>query len=114
MDVIFVLFVVMALAAILIGTSFELVSNRARRMEVLLGRIHRKGEKQMALVDEIRQRVATQTTIIESVKVLVESLKANQNDPVALQEIVTALDANNLALDVLDNTDSAEPGAPPA
>lgn len=62
------------------------------------------GERQMATADDIIAQVTAQTTIIESVRVLVEQLQAAADDPAKLQEIVNALDSNNAALSVLANT----------
>lgn len=66
----------------------------------------------MAVEDDILAKVQAQATVIESVKTLVESLKANQADPTKLAAIVSGLDANNAALAVVAGTDT--PPATPA
>ena len=65
----------------------------------------RQGEIEMATIDDILQKVQNETTVINSIKVLVEQLKANQSNPAKLQEIVAALDANDIALATITNTD---------
>lgn len=58
----------------------------------------------MATTDDILAKVTAEVTVIDSIKVLVESLKANQSDPAKLAEIVAAIDANDVALAAIANT----------
>jgi hypothetical protein len=90
---------------------YQIFCWRNRNQELILRkleRIERKlnilGEIEMATADEIITKVTEQTSIIESVRVLVEQLQAAADDPAKLQEIVNALDTNNAALAVLANT----------
>lgn len=75
----------------------------------LLRAVLREGEVEMAELDDILAKVTAEKTVIDSIKVLVDALKANQNDPLKLQEIVAALDVNDVALAAIANTDSAPP-----
>ena len=68
-------------------------------------KIIRLEETQLALIDDVQDKIRTQTTLVEGVRVLVESLKENQGDPVKLAAIIAGLDANNLALDLMDNVE---------
>lgn len=63
----------------------------------------------MATIGDILVKVQEQTTIIESVKVLVAELKAAAADPLQLQSIVNSIDENNVALSVLLNTEQEVP-----
>ena len=79
--------------------SLTRIEGLLRRMEVKL----------MATTADIMAKVQAQVTIIESVKVLVEQLKAAAANPAELQAIVDALDANNVALGVVANTGQEVP-----
>lgn len=81
------------------------VKDSLARIEWLLKRME---VKLMATSADIMAKVQAQVTIIESVKVLVEQLKAAAQNPAELQAIVDALDANNVALGVLANTGQQE------
>jgi esterase/lipase len=61
-------------------------------------------EKVMAGEQTILDRVKAEATVIESVRVLVQSLKDNASDPAKVAEIISALDANDAALAVVAGT----------
>ena len=66
--------------------------------------LERKIGKLMATEDDILDKVTAQTTLIDSIRVLVEQLKANAGDPAKLAAIISALDANSVALAAVANT----------
>lgn len=80
------------------------LDNMKYKLRVIERKIEQLGETQMATADDIITKVTEQTTIIDSVRTLVEQLQAAADDPAKLQEIVNALDTNNAALAVLANT----------
>src|SRR5438128_1070004 len=86
------------------------------RIEAKLDRVLRQGGRLMGLVDDLGADVAAQTTVIASAETLLQNLAAQLaaagTDPVKLQAIKDALDANTgrLAAAVAANT----PGAPPS
>jgi len=57
--------------------------------------------------EDILAKITAEGTLIDSIAVLVTELKANQNDPVALQAIVSALDVNDVKLAAIANTPAA-------
>lgn len=63
----------------------------------------------MSTIQDVLARVAAQTTVIESVRQLIEELRAAAPNPLELKAIVEGLDANTAALSVLANTPSEEP-----
>lgn len=67
----------------------------------------RREETTMATVQDARDRVRAQATVIESIKALVQLLKDNADDPEALAALVNDLDANSVALDTIANTPQA-------
>jgi hypothetical protein len=64
-------------------------------------------EDLMAGEQAILDRVRAQSTVIESVRVLVQALKDAADDPVKTAEILAALDANDAALAVVAGTPAA-------
>ena len=94
--------------------SLEGIHSRLERIERKLGIIQNMEGQQMAAIDDVLVKVRAQTTLIDSIRAFIEGLKANGADPVVLAAIVAELDANNVALDLLDNTPEAPGAAPPA
>jgi len=80
------------------------IGNRLDSIERLIQILINMEVNHMATSGEILVKVNEQTTIIESVRVLVEGLKAASGNPAELQAIVDGLDANNVALNVIANT----------
>jgi len=92
------------------------------RILAALASITTKENTIMATLKDIQDDVASETTVVDSVVTLLESLSAQltaaiaANDPVALQGIVDNITANKtkLASAVAQNTPAAPPGNPPA
>jgi len=95
-------------------TGLEQVLKRLERIERKLGILTVMEGNQMAALDDVLVKVRAQTSLIESIRLFIEGLKANGADPVVLAAIVAELDANNVAMDLLDNTPEAPGAAPPA
>ncbi len=88
----------------------ERVEQRLDLISHRIGTLTRQGAMDLALTDDILAKVRVQTTKLDGLKVLVDALKANAANPEVLAEIVLGLDANNVAIDVMANT---EPEVPP-
>lgn len=82
----------------------NLIKQLASRMEQLAFAEKAREEKLIMREQEILDRVRAQTTVIESVRVLVQALKDAADDPVKTAEIIAALDANDVALAMVANT----------
>lgn len=70
---------------------------------------NRKLNKIMASIQDLQAEVEAETTVKDSVLALIDRLVANQNDPVALDKLLTDMKANKQAIvdSVVKNT-SAE------
>lgn len=77
---------------------------RIMRLAHDVRRIIRLEEDQMAVVDDILDRVRRQKSLLDGLKTFIDGLKG-VNDPVKLAAIVAELDANNVAIDVMDNVE---------
>jgi len=102
---------------------FSSLINQLGRIESKIDTLTTKENKEMALIDDLQATVAQQTTVIGSVVTLVQGLKAALDaagtDPVKLQAIKDALDANDTTLAnlVVQNTPASgnpAPGPTPA
>ena len=74
------------------------------RIELALKKSAAEEKRKM---DEIIQTLEEQDTVIDSIVTLVTELKAHQDDPEKLAEIVGKLDANTVKLAALKNTPDA-------
>lgn len=81
------------------------VEARIMRLTDYVRRLIRLEENQMSALDDILDRTRAQKTLLDSLKVFIDGIKANQGDPVKLAQIVSELDANNVAIDVMDNVE---------
>lgn len=78
-----------------------------RKQDELLAyaRANLRGEQVMADdLDVMMVKLTNQTDLIVALTTFVEDLKAHQNDPAKLAEIVGKLDANNVALAAISGT----------
>lgn len=81
------------------------IEARIMRLTDYVRRLIRLEENQMSALDDILDRTRAQKTLLDSLKVFIDGIKANQGDPVKLAQIVSELDANNVAIDVMDNVE---------
>lgn len=101
---------------------FSSLLNQLGRIESKIDILTTKENKEMALIDDVQNTVAQQTTVVGSVVTLVQQIKAALDaagtDQAKLQAIKDSLDANDTTLAnlVVANTPTAttEPPAPPA
>jgi hypothetical protein len=74
------------------------------RIEKQLTKLRAWEKKIMATLDDVMAKVTAQSTVVDAIVVLVQELKANQDNPAKLQELVQGLDANTMKLAALQNT----------
>lgn len=96
------------------------VTARLNRIEAKLDLLLVKEQKLMATIQDVQNAVTSETTVVGSVVTLLNQLSAQlqaaiaQNDPAALQALVTSINANatTLANAVTANTPAAPPAPP--
>jgi len=84
-------------------SQLDRVERGINRLLALAGDTQRREQIMADDLQNILDKVTAQTGQIASVKQLVIELKAHQNDPAKLAEIVSGLDANSVELAVIAN-----------
>lgn len=102
------------------GERWRWLEDEIAVIHMRLDKLTRMEKMEMTIVDDMRQRVIAQTTVIDSVEALITSINQKlkdalaAGDPKAIQEVSDLLDANTnrLAQDVALNTPSAGEATP--